>query len=202
MWSLRKSKLSLVHFCLSVSTFGRHLYPNSSPHKTLPTQPPSWTYPCSPLNACCREFHCNTESPLTSVPAQHRRELGGFLAPFVSLALPCALALLCSSISLCNLCILITCIRFVLCLQPNVTLFCIRHLQRILHSHHQLLHPSCLLALLSLWYTIQFIHLWTPGPGGHPLSPDCLSSWTSSLVTFYTSIHQISPLKKQKPLKF
>ena len=25
--------------------------------KLTPTQPPSWTYPCSPLNACCREFH-------------------------------------------------------------------------------------------------------------------------------------------------
>ena len=29
-------------------------------------------------------------------------------------------------------------------------------------------HPRC---LLSLRYTTQFIHLWTPGPGGHPLQP-------------------------------
>ena len=50
----------------SGTTFGRHLFLSCSLHKTCLTQPPSWTYPCSPLNACCREFHCHAKSPLIS----------------------------------------------------------------------------------------------------------------------------------------
>ena len=93
IWPLRKWKLSLVHFCrcqlwspqdrLHVSdlpeefcadsgtTFVRHLCPSCTHNKTCPIQPPSWTYPCSSLNACCREFHCHAKSPLISAHSHH-----------------------------------------------------------------------------------------------------------------------------------
>ena len=39
-------------------------------HRTYPTERPSLTYPCSPFNTSCREFHCHTKKSI-SAPPQH-----------------------------------------------------------------------------------------------------------------------------------
>ena len=66
-----------------------------------------------------------------------------------------------------------------------------------------LLHPSCLLTLLSLWYTTQLIHLWTPGPGGpHPLCLLTASPLGPLLWWHFTQLFTKFPIAKKKPSKF
>ena len=149
LWSISASLLAVVpsgptscewplrRVCAGSETiFDRHLCPYS-PHKTYSTQLSSLTYLCSPLNACCREFHCHTKSPLISAP-QHWIEQWVscfFISPSLSIHValpwmtcPCPWFCPCPSVSP-QQCVLINWIRILLCLKRNVTLFCIQHLQ-------------------------------------------------------------------------
>ena len=155
------------------------------------------TYPCSPLNACCKEFHCHVKRPQVLLLLSTKQN-SGFLAPLVSLALAFVLALLCppaacvpcvsSSFESESCCFQAQC-HPALCptspqdppLPPRPSLP-----QLPTGSFESLVHNS----------THPPLDSW-PGPGWtSSLPPDCLSSLTFSLVAFYRNIHQISYFKK------